>query len=204
MKRVLFIATFALATLFSNNANAQSLTDLFKGLSGLFGSTTTQQETVQKAVYPTEKEILGTWIYTEPQIVYEGNDALASLAISTVKGQIPSLAQKFGVVAGQDYVTIKKSKIVAVSAGKKANASYTYIPSTGQAIITGEHNGKKIIVTGHATIKDGQVTVLFDAKELLAIVSQSKKFKENSSLQMIASVIQNYPGIKVGATARKK
>lgn len=203
MKRVLFIAIFSLATLSANNTQAQSFGDLLKGLSGLFGSTTTQQ-VEEKPVYPTEKEVLGTWIYTEPQIVYEGSDALASLAISTLKGQIPGLAQKFGVVPGQDYVTIKKSKILAVSAGKKANATYTYIPSTGKAIITGEHNGKKIIVTGYATIKDGLVTVLFDANELVAILSQTNAYKENSTLQMMASVIQSYPGIKVGATARRK
>lgn len=203
MKRVIFVVIFAAATLCHSSANAQSLTDLFKGLSSMFSSTTTQTE-VEKPVYPTEKEILGTWVYTEPQVVYEGTDALASLAISTVKGQIPSIAQKFGVVPGQDYVVIKKSKITAFCAGKKATATYTYIPSAGKAIITGEHNGKKIIVTGYATIKNGQVTVLFDAKELVAIAQQTETFKQNSTLQMMASVITGYPGIKVGATARKK
>lgn len=182
---------------------AQSLTDLFKGLSSLLGSTTTET-VVEKPVYPKEKELTGTWIYTEPQIVYEGSDALASIAINTIKGQIPTLAQKFGVVAGRDYAVVKGSKITAVSGERKAKATYTYIPSTGKAIITGEHNGKKIIVTGYATIKDGMVTVLFDANELIAIVKETQTFKENSTLQMIASVIQSYPGIKVGATGRKK
>lgn len=182
---------------------AQSLTDLFKGLSSLLGSTTTET-VVEKPVHPKEKELTGTWVYTEPQIVYEGSDALASIAINTIKGQIPTLAQKFGVVAGRDYAVVKGSKITAVSGERKAKATYTYIPSTGKAIITGEHNGKKIIVTGYATIKDGMVTVLFDANELIAIVKETQTFKENSTLQMIASVIQSYPGIKVGATGRKK
>ena len=66
-----------------------------------------------------------------------------------------------------------------------------------------EHNGKKIIVTGYATIKDGAVTLLFDANELIALLKETTTYKENSTLQMMASVIQSYPGIKVGATARK-
>ena len=192
-----------MAMLGHQSVQAQSLTDLFKGLSSLLGSTTTEA-VAEKPVYPKEKELVGTWIYTEPQIVYEGGDALASLAINTIKGQIPTLAQKFGVVAGRDYAVVKGSKITAVSGERKAKATYTYIPSNGKAIITGEHNGKKIIVTGYATIKDGMVTVLFDANELLAIVKETQTFKENSTLQMMASVIQSYPGIKVGATGRKR
>ena len=203
MKRVLFIAIFALATLCQQSAQAQSFSDLLKGLSGLLGSTTTQAQ-VEKPVYPTEKELIGTWVYTDPEITYDGNDPLASIAISTVKGQIPSLAQKFGVVSGRDYAIVKGSKITFVSGDKKAKATYTYIPSTGKAIITGEHNGQKIIMTGYLTIKDGMITVLFDAKEAIAILSETKKFKENSTLQMIAGVISNYQGIKAGATARKK
>lgn len=204
MKRVVFIIAFVASTLCQQSAMAQSFDDLLKGLSGLFGSTTTTAPAAEKPVYPKEKELIGTWIYTEPQIVYEGNDALASMAIATIKGQVPALAEKFGVVAGRDYAVVKKSKITAVSGERKANATYTYIPSAGKAIVTGEHNGKKIIVTGYVTMKDGKVTVLFDANELLAIVSQTQKFKENTTLQMMASVIQSYPGIKVGATARKR
>ncbi|MBQ2374703.1 MAG: DUF4923 family protein [Alistipes sp.] len=53
-------------------------------------------------------------------------------------------------------------------------------------------------------MKDGKVTVLFDAQQLIAIASQSKQFKENTVLQMVASIISSYPGVKVGVTARKK
>ena len=203
MKRVLFIATFLLATLCQQSAKAQSFGDLLKGLSGLLGGTTNQAQ-VEKPVFPTEKELIGTWIYTDPEVTYDGNDPLASIAISTVKGQVPSLAQKYGVVSGRDYAIVKGSKITLVSGDKKAKASYTYIPSTGKAIITGEHNGQKIILTGHLTIKDGMITILFDAKEVMAILSETSTFKKNSTLQMIAGVIANYQGIKAGATARKK
>lgn len=205
MKRVVFILSFVAVCFCHQGAQAQSLSDLFNGLSSLFGSAMSQPAAeVEKPVYPKEKELVGTWVYSEPQIVYEGNDALASIAISTVKGQIPTLAQKFGVVAGRDYAIVKGSKITAVSGDRKAKATYTYIPSTGKAIVTGEHNGKKIILTGYVTMKDGTVTVLFDAKELIAIASETQTFKENSTLQMMASVISSYSGIKVGASARKK
>lgn len=203
MKKFLYISIICAATLFANNAKAQSLSDLFNALSGMFGSTT-PQEKVEKPVYPTEKQLIGTWVYSQPEIVYEGNDALATMAISTLKGQVPSLLQRYGIIAGRDYAIIKNSRVTAVSGDRKEKATYTYNPSNGKAVITAEYNGKTIVVTGYLTIKDGNVTVLFDAQELIAIASQSQRFQENTALQMAASVISGYPGVKVGLMARKK
>lgn len=204
MRRFAYILLFCTATLFVDCAQAQSLGDLFNALSGMFGSSTPTQEKVEKPVFPTEKQLVGTWIYSQPEIVYEGDDALATMAISTIKGQVPTLLQKYGIVAGRDYATIRGSKITVVSGDKKAKATYTYNVSTGKAIITGEHNGKTIVVNGYLTIKDGAITLLFDAQELIAIASQEPQFKESTALQMVASVISSYPGVKVGVTAKKK
>ena len=204
MKKLVYVVAICVATMFAGNAKAQSLGDLFNALSGMLGSTPTQQQQVEKPVYPTEKQLAGTWVYSQPEMAYEGDDALAAIAVSTIKSQIPSLLKQYGIVEGQNYAIIKGSKITAVSGDRKEKASYTYIPSTGKAIITGEYNGNKIIVTGYLTIKDGNITVLFDAQELLAIASQSQQFKENSALQMAASVISTYPGVQVGLTARPK
>lgn len=204
MKKIAYIALICAATLFEQSVNAQSLSDLFNAFSGLLGSSTEQTKEVEKPVYPTKKEIIGTWVYTQPEIVYEGEDALASLAISSVKEQLPALLQRYGFVAERDYAIIKDSKITAVSGEHKTKADYTYSPSDGKAVITGEYNGQQITVTGYVTIKDGKVTVLFDAQQLIAIASQSKQFKENTVLQMVASIISSYPGVKVGVTARKK
>jgi hypothetical protein len=65
--------------MFAQNSFAQSLSDLFNSLSGMFGSSTPQQEVVEKPTYPTDKEIIGTWVYSQPEIVYEGEDALAAI-----------------------------------------------------------------------------------------------------------------------------
>jgi hypothetical protein len=128
---------------------------------------------------------------------------LAALAISSIKGQIPALLQRYGIVAGREYAVVKSQKITGVSGDKQAKATYSYTASNGRAIITGEHNGKKITVTGYLTIKNGYITILFDAKDLIAIASQSKTFRESSTLQMAANVISSYSGIKIGATAYK-
>ncbi|MBQ5622463.1 MAG: DUF4923 family protein, partial [Alistipes sp.] len=130
-KLILLIAFFA--TMFSaQRADAQSLGDLFNGLSKLLGSSTESQQQVVKPVYPSAEELLGTWVYSAPEMIYTGNDALASIAVSSVKGQIPALANKFGIVPGTINATVNKKSIKAWRGEQKSTATYTYIPSTGQ------------------------------------------------------------------------
>jgi hypothetical protein len=198
MKKVLYILIMCCA--FAKGAQAQSLDGL---LNSLFGSSSQQPQVVEKPVYPTHRQLIGTWVYSQPEIVYEGDDTLAALAISSIKGQIPALLQRYGIVAGREYAVVKSQKITGVSGDKQAKATYSYTASNGHAIITGEHNGKKITVTGYLTIKNGYITILFDAKDLIEIASQSKTFRESSTLQMAANVISGYSGIKIGATAYK-
>ena len=202
-KLILLIAFFA--TMFSaQKADAQSLGDLFNGLSKLLGSSTENQQPVVKPVYPSAEELLGTWVYSSPEMIYTGNDALASIAVSSVKGQIPALANKFGIVPGTINATVNKKSIKAWRGEQKSTATYTYIPSTGQAIITGKFNDQKVILTGTVeVVNGGDIRILFKAKELMTIVSQTSTFKENSSLQMIKGVIDSYPEIQVGAVVKR-
>lgn len=204
MKKLFFVVVLFFATFSLQQTHAQSLTDLFNGLSKLLGSTQESQQQVAKPVYPSSAELLGTWVYSSPEMIYTGNDTLASIAVSSVKGQIPALANKFGIVPGTINADVTKKSIKAWRGEQKSTASYTYIPSTGQAIITGKFNDQKVILTGTVeVVNGGDLRILFKAKELMTIVSQTSTFKENTSLQMIKEVIDSYPGIQVGAVVKR-
>lgn len=204
MKKLFFVVVLFFATFSLQQTHAQSLTDLFNGLSKLLGSTQESQQQVVKPVYPSSAELLGTWVYSSPEMIYMGNDTLASIAVSSVKGQIPALANKFGIVPGTINADVTKKSIKAWRGEQKSTASYTYIPSTGQAIITGKFNDQKVILTGTVeVVNGGDLRILFKAKELMTIVSQTSTFKENTSLQMIKEVIDSYPGIQVGAVVKR-
>ena len=204
MKKLILLIAFFAIMFSAQKADAQSLGDLFNGLSKLLGSSTESQQPVVKPVYPSAEELLGTWVYSSPEMIYTGNDALASIAVSSVKGQIPALANKFGIVPGTINATVNKKSIKAWRGEQKSTATYTYIPSTGQAIITGKFNDQKVILTGAVeVVNGGDIRILFKAKELMTIVSQTSTFKENSSLQMIKGVIDSYPEIQVGAVVKR-
>ena len=95
-------------------------------------------------------------------------------------------------------------EMILLSEEEKEKLSYVYTPSNGKMVITGVWNDKSVTVTGVATIKDNMVTLLFDAQELVALVANTKQYKESSVLQMMGAVINNYPGIKVGFSAKRK
>ena len=205
MKRFFFIVVLGVMALSAQTSQAQSLTDLFNGLSKLLGGTTeSQAQQAPKPVYPTAEEILGTWVYQSPEMVYSGNDALATVAISTLKGQLPTLASKFGIEAGNVYATVNKKSIKAWRGDDKSTATYTYIPSSGQAIISGKFNDRKVILTGVAEVVDGNIRILFKAKELMAIVAETNTFKQNTTLQAIKGVIDRYPEIQVGVIVKRQ
>lgn len=203
MKKVFIFISLCVSIFSVQSSSAQSLDDLFKGLSRMFGSAAESQPQVAKPVYPTSEELFGTWVYSSPEMIYSGSDALASIAVSSVKGQLPSLATKFGIVSGNVFATVNKKSIKAWSGEQKSTATYTYIPANGQAIISGKFNDRKVIVTGVVEVVNGDIRILFKAKELMAIVAETNTFKQNTTLQMIKDVIDRYPEIQVGAIVKR-
>ena len=201
MRRVIFLLAICIATVSTTKAQAQSLSEL---LSSFMGANSTAAAKPAPAVHPSEKELAGTWVYHQPEMEYAGEDALASIAISSAKGQLPALAEMYGITSGKLSATIKGSRIILLSEEEKEKLSYVYTPSNGKMVITGVWNDKSVTVTGVATIKDNMVTLLFDAQELVALVANTKQYKESSVLQMMGAVINNYPGIKVGFSAKRK
>ena len=177
------------------NAQAQSLNDLFRSLIG--GSAEASEPA--KVVFPSEDELLGGWVYKSLDMEYGGSDVLASMAVTAAKSQLSSLATKFGIASGRDYIDIERRKATVVSGERKGEARYTYIPSTGQMIITAEHNKQKYTITAWVTVREDGIAVMFKAVELVAIASTTKQYQENTTLQALGSLVNSYPEIRIGA-----
>ena len=193
MRKFLYLILFVVFA--SANAQAQSLNDLFRSLIG--GSAEASEPA--KVVFPSEDELLGGWVYKSLDMEYLGSDALASMAVTAAKSQLSSLATKFGIASGRDYIDIERRKATVVSGERKGEARYTYIPSTGQMIITAEHNKQKYTITAWVTVREDGIAVMFKAVELVAIASTTKQYQENTTLQALGSLVNSYPEIRIGA-----
>lgn len=205
MRKILYIIALCFALSANHSAQAQSLDDLLKGLSSFFGSSEQPKQT-PKITHPDAYDLIGRWTYDAPTMDYTGDIALASVAISTLEGQLPTLMTKFNVVAGRDFIEVGDDGTIVVARDKSRTTAYCsyYDSYSGEATMTFNVDGKSINITATILEQDGKTKILFNANKLMSLLEQHySKFKENTTLQMAKTVIDNYPGIRVGAVMKR-
>ena len=205
MKRLLFILLAFGAICVSTPSRAQSLDDLMKSLGSMFFSEQPQQEK-PKAIYPTLEELLGRLKYDALAIDYTGDSTLASLAVTTIESQLPMIAEKFGFVAGRDYIDVSEDGSLRIVRDGHQITVYcsSYDSSTGRTSLMVRVVEQSIYVAATVLKLEGRYRLMFDATELFAQLEKYyANFSENTTLQMIKGVVDAYPGIRVGVVLRK-
>lgn len=176
-----------------------------RGLSFLFSAEEPAKETPND-VYPALDELFGRFKYDALAIDYTGDSTLAALAVSTLESQLALIAEKAGFVVGRDYVDVTDDgTMIIVRDGHKAQAyCSSYDSQTGKASIMMNLGEQSVYTTTTITKVDGRFRLMFDATELFGLMAKHySKFQDNTTLQMAKSVIDNYPGIRVGVILRR-
>ena len=206
MRKLLYILTLFATLSATHSANAQSFDALLNSLSSFFGLSESPSAQAPKEVYPRVEELSGRFVYDELAIDYKGDSSLASLAVSTLETQLPVIAEKLGLIAGRDYLEVSADgsmKIVREGYQMPLYCS-SYDSTTGEASIMISMLEQNINISASVTKVDGRYKILFDARELLAIIAEHySKFNENTTLLMVKGVIDSYPGVRVGAYMRR-
>ena len=206
MKKFIYTLLLLVAVMASSNAQAQSLDDLLKGLASLVGVTTESTEQKPKITHPEIYELSGRWNFDGLVMDYTGDSSIAAVAVSTLEGQLPLLASKFDLVVGRDYINIGEDGVITFACGDSRISAHcnNYDSYNGEVTMTFYLKDKYINVTGLVLVQDGKTKVLFDANKIMELLSQHyPNFKENTTLQMAKTVIDSYPGIRVGAAIKK-
>ena len=136
MRRLFLIAAFAAA--FATPVSAQSWQDMFKSaIQSLTGGTSSESAAATAAPEPLpEKELFGSWSYQAPAMEYTGDDMLASLATSTLKGQLPSYFQQAGLQPGKATVSFSRRGVFkAVLDTYQVDGVYRYDEDTGELTV---------------------------------------------------------------------
>ena len=201
MKRILMLGALLLCL---NRAGAQSLQSLWQSLFGLDETKTEQTAPAPRPM--TAAQLAGTWLYSEAAIDYAGDDMLASMAVSALKGQVEAYAAKAGVVAGRDRLILNADRTLRFIAGKhSAKGTYSYDASAGRVTMHVEIGGKQCSLTGTTTYEKGVMTLLFDAGEALdAMKAAAPQLTQNENVKLATTVVENYPGIRLGARLKKR
>ena len=117
----------------------------------------------------------------------------------------PSACWKAGVVAGRDRVTLDRRGGALVRIDKhEAKGSYRYDPATGSICVEIDIRGKRGTLTGTTEYENGTLTLLFDAREALdAMMAAAPGLAQNEKIKMASALIDQYPGLKIGAKATR-
>ena len=208
-KNIIKFAAIALMLMSGTNANAQfDLGSIIGGITGNSSSTTNDVISGLTSIFSSNKQasadnIVGTWAYDSPAIVFESDDLLsktgAALAANKIESKLQTTLSKYGITKDKFKITFKKDgTFTETIRGKSYSGKWTV--SDSKLVLT--YSLKKMEIT---TQKEGnKLMFVTDATKLLNLVqSLGAKTATNSSLSTITALAKNIKGMKVGLTLVK-
>lgn len=207
------ILKFALLGVFAmyGNVGANAQINLGDILGAVAGNQTSGGDLISnltsvfsKDKQATENQIVGTWEYKEPAIVFESDNffakAGASLAAKKMESKIQEHLTKFGITPGAVSITFAEDgTFTEMLKGKQVKGKWKMEDS-------------KLILT-YGTIKPVSITTQVDGKTLMIVTDTSQllnMFKTlgskstNSSIKTVTALMSSVKGMKAGLALVKK
>jgi hypothetical protein len=214
-QKVLKLMVLSMAMLFSASVNAQS--DLGSVLGNVLGAATGNASSSSggdlistlTSVFSSDKQasknnIIGTWSYTEPAIVFTSDNILAQAASKIAANKLESKLQgyltKYGIKPGTFTMTFKEDGTYTRTLnGRTSRGTWTIKDSKLMLTIAGI---KTVAITTQIDGKDMQFVT--DATKLLNFFKTMGAKSTNANLQTITSLMKSVKGMQAGITLHKQ
>lgn len=212
MKKIFTKAVLLMALACSANTAHAQLSDILGNVASKVQSSSNGSSNVLSALgniitsklIPTSSQIVGTWAYQEPAVMFTSSNALKNTASSVVTKQIENKLQtylnKAGIKKGNMSITFESDKTFYVSKGGKKVATGTYTMSNSEVSLT--FKGRKTPCKMTPQLDNGTLVVVTDLTKL-------KTFLEGigsnvSQLSTLTSLMKSMDGMKVGIRLSKQ
>lgn len=212
MKKIFTKAVLLMALACSANTAHAQLSDILGNVASKVQSSSNGSSNVLSALgniitsklIPTSSQIVGTWAYQEPAVMFTSSNALKNTASSVVTKQIENKLQtylnKAGIKKGNMSITFESDKTFYVSKGGKKVATGTYTMSNSEVSLT--FKGRKTPCKMTPQLDNGTLVVVTDLTKL-------KTFLEGigsnvSQLSALTSLMKSMDGMKVGIRLSKQ
>lgn len=212
MKKIFTKAVLLMALACSANTAHAQLSDILSNVASKVQSSSNGSSNVLSALgniitsklIPTSSQIVGTWAYQEPAVMFTSSNALKSTASSVITKQIENKLQtyldKAGIKKGNMSITFESDKTFYVSKGGKKVATGTYTMSNSEVSLT--FKGRKTPCKMTPQLDNGTLVVVTDLTKL-------KTFLEGigsnvSQLSTLTSLMKSMDGMKVGIRLSKQ
>lgn len=200
-----------LAMIFTANvANAQLSSILGKVASAVQSKTSNGNSAladiagvISSKLIPNSTQIVGTWTYQEPAVMFTSQNALkntaSNVASKTIERKLQEQLNKIGFKQGKMTITFKEDKTFTVNRNGKAITSGTYTINNEDIQLT--FKGKKQPCKITPQLNNGSLIVVTDATRL-------KTFLEGiganiPQLATVVSLLKQADGLKVGIRMTK-
>lgn len=179
----------------SSSSSYDSKGGLLSGLTSIFSSSK----------IATKDKIIGTWVYDEPAVVMESNNALKNIGgkvvTATIEKKLDEQLQKYGFVKGMVTMTFDKDgNFTQTMKGKTLKGTYTLDDKS----VVLKYGGKVSQVVGTTQIDGNNLLIVMDASKLLKYVNVIGKISQNSTLKTASSLISSMDGLECGLKLTKK
>ncbi len=202
------VVAMAVVMLFATSVNAQI--DLDGILGNVLGSSLTDDAVSGlTTVFSSKKQataqnLIGTWTYKEPAIVFTSDNLLtkaaSKIAANKVEDKIQEQLSKYGIMPGTFSITFKDDgTCTEVINGKTMNGKWSVADSKLKLTIGGV---KALSITTQVDGKDMQVVT--DATKLLNLFKTLGAKSSNANIKTVASLMKSVKGMQAGITLRKQ
>lgn len=216
-KNMLKVAFVAFGIMLCSNANAQ-LSDILKNAAGTAVNKATGSSTAGNVAADllgnllgttaiSEKNLVGTWTYTQPCVAFESEDLLTSVGSSMISGKVESTMKngltKVGFTSGKVVMTLKEDKTGVIKYnGKGVDVNWAVDGTNLKLTFPLLNQG----VTMNAKLSGGELQVAMKADKLLALLNAvtQKAGTVNSQLSTLGTLTKNVKGMYMGLKFTKK
>lgn len=206
-------AALGLMLMCSIDSNAQI--DLGNILGGITGGSTSSSSSAGDLISnltsvfsgnkqaPADK-LVGTWVYSEPAIVFESDNFLAKagakLAANKIESKLQEQLSKYGITPGTMQITFAEDGTFTETIGNKTLSGKWTIEDSKLNLTYG--NVKTISIT--TQLESNTLMLVTDATKILELMKTIGNSSSNANLQTIASLMNSVSGMKAGLTFVKK
>lgn len=168
---------------------------IFSGLTSILNSTLGVNN---------KKQIVGTWEYQEPAVVFSSNNALKKIGGRIVSAKIENTLQtalaKYGIKKGLMKMTFDKNGNFSQSvSGRTVRGTYTI--KDGK--VTLKYGGQIKQFVGTTQLDGNDLLIVMDASKLLSLASTVGKMTGNSLLSTASTLLNSFDGMQVGLKLTK-
>lgn len=167
---------------------------LLSSLSTIFNSSKTADK----------EDLVGTWKYTEPAVVFSSENALSSLggkvASQAIEKKLQTTLSKKGIKKGMMTMTFDKDGNFTQTINKKTLRG-TYSVSGKNVVL--KYGGAVSQVVGTTQVDGNSLLIVMDASKLLNYTKTLAKLSGNSTLSTASSLLSNMSGMQCGLRLQK-